>query len=79
MSEVLVYGDGCEMCEYTPGAYYQHANDCGDDEDGTPNLCSGSGVHETDCRGEWLPCPGCSDVATYSRAASGGVMRRGSK
>jgi hypothetical protein len=58
----------CEMCEYSPGAIYVHAQDCYDEEDGSPNLCSGTGVYETDCRGSWVPCPACQpqphDVVT---------------
>lgn len=49
----------CEMCEYSPGAIYQHATDCYDPEDDRPNLCSGTGAHYDDCRGNWVPCPAC--------------------
>ena len=62
----------CEVCEYSPGAIYQHAADCYDDEDDGPNLCSGSGVHETDCRGEWVPCPACSSDTTVPAAPLAG-------
>ena len=64
----LEYGDGCEQCEYSPGAYYQHADDCYDEEDGGPNLCSGTGAHFEDCRGQWIPCPECSPTTTITRS-----------
>ncbi len=49
----------CGTCEYSPGAIYEHASDCYDPEDDRPNLCSGTGVHYDDCRGQWVPCPDC--------------------
>ncbi len=52
----------CETCEYSPGAIYEHASDCYDEEDDTPNLCSGTGVHYDDCLGRWVPCPSCQSV-----------------
>lgn len=70
----------CELCEYSPGAIYVHAEDCYDDEDGRPNLCSGTGVHETDCRGEWVPCPSCQEPERTDAApvaAPGGAVGEG--
>lgn len=48
----------CELCEWTPGGYYEHAPDCEEN-----SLCSGSGVGEFDCNGKWGPCPACSVLA----------------
>lgn len=64
----MTSGVDCETCEYSPGAIYQHAPGCGDDEDGAPNLCSGTGVHFEDCNGRWIPCPECQEPEKPERA-----------
>lgn len=48
----IEYGPGCEQCEYTPGAYYQHEPSCDSD------FCVGNG-DEHSCNGAWLPCGAC--------------------
>ena len=52
------YGPGCSQCEYTPGAYYDHARSCRSD------FCVGNG-DEHSCLGDWLPCPTCGLMEPY--------------